>query len=84
MAAVCLLGPRDAAGGPRPRWGASLPRLYPGLRSAPAARLPWLGAPWRVLGHRTDCGDRGGKRHGGIGLGVEPVCHAMGLALDLI
>jgi hypothetical protein len=32
-----------------------------------------------VLVHRTDCGHLGGKRHGGIRRGVEPVFHAMGL-----
>jgi hypothetical protein len=46
--------------------------------------LPVLGDHGRVLVHRTDCGHLGGKRHGVIWLGVEPVCHSMGLEIDLI
>jgi hypothetical protein len=84
MAEVFILGTLDEAGLHRQRWGGSLQRLYPGLLIGTDDMLPLLGDHWRVLVHRTDCGYLGGKRHGVIWLGVEPVFHSMGLEIDLI
>jgi hypothetical protein len=43
-----------------------------------------LGDGWRMLVDFTHRSHLGGKRHGVIRLGVEPVFHAMGLEIDLI
>ena len=84
MAEVFILGALDEAWLHRQGWGGPLQGLYPGLLIGTDDVLPLLGDRWRVLVHRTDCGHLGGKRHGVIWLGVEPVFHSMGLEIDLI
>ena len=84
MAEVCLRGALDEAWWPRQGGGGPLQRLYPRLLIGTDDMLPLLGDRWRVLVHRTYCRHLGGKRHGVIRLGVEPVVHSMGLSIDLI
>jgi len=79
MAEVFILGALDEAGSQGQGGRGPLQRLYPGLLIGTDDMLPLLGDHWRVLVHRTDCGHLGGKRHGVIRLGVEPVFHSMGL-----
>jgi len=69
--------PRQGGGGP-------LQRLYPGLLLRTDDMASGLGHGWRLLRRFTHGSHLGGKGHGGIRLGVEPVLDPMGLHIRLI
>ena len=59
--------------------GSTLQRLYPGFLIRTDDMPTLRGHGWRVLVDRTHGSHLGGKRHGVIRLGVEPVLHPMRL-----
>ena len=61
-----------------------LQRLYPGLLIRTDDMTSVLGYSWRLLRRFTHGSHLGGKCHGGIRLGVEPVLDPMGLQIRLI
>ena len=79
VAEIFILGALDQAGVHRQRGGGSRQRLYPGLLICTDDMPPLLGDGWRVLVHFTHRRYLGGKRHGVIRLGMEPVLHPMRL-----
>src|SRR5262249_363505 len=79
MAEIFILGALDEAWLHRQGWFDPLQGLYPGLLIGTVDVLPLPGCRWRGLVDRTDCSHLGSKHHGLIRLGVEPVCHSMGL-----
>src|SRR5262245_52917937 len=84
MAEVFLLRALDPTWLHRQGGGGTLQRLYPGLLLRTEDMAAVLGHGWRLLIRCTHGSHVGGKGHGGIRLGVEPVRDPMGLQSRLI
>ena len=84
MAEVCILGALDEAGSHGQGGRGTLQRLYPCLLIRPDDMASVLGHGWRMLIHCTHGSHLGGKCHGVIQLGVEPVLDPLGLQIRLI
>ena len=84
MAEVCILRPLDQTWLERQGGGGTLQRLYPGLFIRTDDMASVLSHGWRLLIRCTHGSHLGGKGHGGIRLGVEPVLDPMRLQIHLI
>ena len=84
MAEVFILRALDQTRLHRQGGGGTLQRLYPGLLIRTNDMASVLGYSWRLLIRFTHGSHLGGKCHGVIRLGVEPVLDPMGLQIHLI